>query len=239
MDQSRLDRVLRLLHQASDDSSVLRRICVVCVGVTSMTGAGASRIVGGRHDTLEASDALAARVEELQVTFAEGPCLEVVTSYKPWLEPDLASPRAQQRWPRFAPAALECGIAASFAFPLIAGGVAIGALDVYADRPGDLHDDQVQDTLILAALAGLAVQRLDQPNSIAAVDLYAEPVEEWAYAAVVHNAAGMVSEQLNIDVDEALLRLRAIAFATDRRVTDVARDVVDRKLRIDRWGSHD
>jgi hypothetical protein len=42
----------------------------------------------------------------------------------------------------------------------------------------------------------------------------------------------MVSVQLDITVAEALIRLRAYAFSHDRLITDVAQDVVDRRLRL-------
>jgi hypothetical protein len=48
----------------------------------------------------------------------------------------------------------------------------------------------------------------------------------------VHNAAGMVSAQLAISVTEALIRLRAFAFTNDRLLTDVAKDVIARRLRL-------
>jgi hypothetical protein len=229
-----LDRVLRLLH-GIDQFSVLHRICLVCVDLTSMAGAGVSRIVDGRHDTLDASDGFADGVESLQVELAEGPCVEAVATFRPWVEPDLTAPSAVRRWPRFAPAALERGVAAAFAFPLITGGVAVGALDVYSTRPGPMMDAHFEDTVVLAGLAALAVESLDRPSGVTGVDLAAEPAEEWAHAAVVHNASGMVSVQLGVSVEEALVRLRAVAFATERRVADVARDVVERKLRIESW----
>ena len=46
---------------------------------------------------------------------------------------------------------------------------------------------------------------------------------------VVHQASGMVAAQLDISVGEALMRLRAYAFGNDRRLTDVAEDVVARR----------
>ncbi len=49
---------------------------------------------------------------------------------------------------------------------------------------------------------------------------------------VVHQAAGMVAAQLGVSVRDALVRLRAHAFGNDRSLTDVARDVVDRRLRF-------
>jgi hypothetical protein len=43
----------------------------------------------------------------------------------------------------------------------------------------------------------------------------------------------MVSVQLDVSVDEAMARLRAHAFATDRAARDVAHDVVTRRLRME------
>jgi hypothetical protein len=66
------------------------------------------------------------------------------------------------------------------------------------------------------------------PETLAAV------LEEGAdFRFVVHQAAGMVSAQLEVSVGEALVRLRAYAFANDRLLTDVADDVVARRLRFD------
>jgi AmiR/NasT family two-component response regulator len=50
---------------------------------------------------------------------------------------------------------------------------------------------------------------------------------------VVQNAAGMVSVQLGTSVTEALIRLRAYAFAHGRPLGDVAHDIVSRALRLD------
>jgi hypothetical protein len=235
MDQGRLERLLSALHRTDSSTSVLHRLCVVCADTTALDGAGVSRISAGRHEMIVASDSTAARVEMLQISLAEGPCIEVMASFHPSLEPDLTSLRARDRWPNFARAALDQGIAATFAFPLITGGVAIGALDVYSRQTGDMATDQVEDALILAHLAALAVDRLDVGSTIDGVDLSTEPAEPWAHAAVVHNATGMVSEQLGIDVHEALLRLRSVAFVTGRTVADISRDVVSRNFRIESW----
>ena len=54
-----------------------------------------------------------------------------------------------------------------------------------------------------------------------------------AYRAEVHQASGMVSIQLKIPVAEALVRIRAHAFAHDRPVGVVAADIVARRLRLD------
>jgi AmiR/NasT family two-component response regulator len=47
---------------------------------------------------------------------------------------------------------------------------------------------------------------------------------------VVYQAQGMVQAQLGIDLPEAMVRLRAYAYAQDRRVSEVAQDIVARRL---------
>ena len=48
----------------------------------------------------------------------------------------------------------------------------------------------------------------------------------------VHQAAGMVSEQLDLRTSDALVLLRAAAYASERPIDDLAHDVVTRRLRF-------
>jgi hypothetical protein len=49
----------------------------------------------------------------------------------------------------------------------------------------------------------------------------------------VSQATGMLIDQLDVDAAEALVRLRANAYATNRSATDVARDILDNGLRLE------
>src|SRR6202034_4853349 len=80
----------------------------------------------------------------------------------------------------------------------------------------------------IAALAILVPQANAPPGKLAAE---LEAGADFQY--VVHQAAGMIAAQLQFSVSLALIRLRAHAFAADRRLTDVAEDVVARRLRFD------
>jgi hypothetical protein len=239
MDQRRLERLLASLHGTATSTSVLHRICVVCADTTFCFGAGLSRLVDGHQEVITGSSPEATAVERLQVTLAEGPCAEVLTTFEPFFEPELSSTRALDRWPAFARSALQLGVEAAFAMPLLNNGIAVGALHVYSRTRGNLGTEHVKDVTLLAELAALAVHRGDGQLSIEGVAIEVEPAEPWAHSAIVHNASGMVAEQLGIDVDSALLRLRSLAFATDRRVIDISRDVVDRRVRIESWAAHD
>jgi len=111
------------------------------------------------------------------------------------------------------------------------GALRLGALNLYRDRPGPLSDEQYADSLVLAGVAAqavLAMQAQAPPGALAA------ELEKGAnFRFVVHQASGMVAAQLGVSVGEALVRLRAYAFANDRLLTEVALEVVARRLRFD------
>ncbi len=168
-------------------------------------------------------------IEELQYTLGEGPCVDAYQQNRVVAEPDLADPVAD-RWPAFTPAALDAGVRAVFGFPLRAGAVRLGALNLYRGRSGALSGDQQGDALVVAEVAARWVleAQAGAPAGTVAVQVAAGA----DFHLVVHNAAGMVSVQEGISVTEALIRLRAFAFSHDRLVGDVAGDIVARRFRL-------
>src|SRR4051794_32073814 len=139
MGARRLDRLLAALHRTDGTRPVLERICVVGVDAVGADGAGLSRFAAKGHSMAAASDPSAAEVEGLQIELSEGPCLNARETGHPFLEPDLRSSAALARWPRFAPAALDHGVAAVFAFPVAGPRQALGALHLFVRPPGGLH----------------------------------------------------------------------------------------------------
>jgi len=126
---------------------------------------------------------------------------------------------------------VAAGVRAVFGFPLQVGGVRLGALNLYRTRPGALGDEQHANALVMADVVAQAVLLLQANASPGEVSAELEAEADFQY--VVHQAAGMVAVQLNITVAQALVRLRAHAFAADEPLADVARDVVTRALRFD------
>lgn len=208
-----------------------QRLCDVCAEVTGTTGAGIMLMSGSiQRGSVCTTDAVSALIEQLQYELGEGPCLDAYHHDRPVLEPDLADPKTP-RWAAFTGPALAAGVGAVFGFPLQVGAVRLGALNLYADGPGALTDDQHADALLMADLAAQALLLIqaDAPAGTVATELEANA--DFQY--VVHQASGMVAAQLDVPVGQALIRLRAHAFGNDRTLTDVARDVVDRRLRFD------
>jgi hypothetical protein len=207
------------------------RLVGACVEALDVTGAGIMLMVDDEHrGTFACSDAVIGVVEELQFTLGEGPCVDTYRSSEPVLEPNLPDPSVV-RWPGFTGPAVNAGVQAIFGFPLLVGTQRIGALDLYLDYPGELRPDQVSDALILAGVAAHAI--LDA-QAIAPEGELAQEIEAvTAPRAVVHQAAGMGMLQLSVSVAEALSRIRALAYAEGRSTDAVARDIVERRLRLD------
>ena len=200
-----------------------------CVDVLHVTGAGIMLMVDDEHrGTLACSDAAIRATEELQFAFGEGPCIDTYHSGRPVLEPQLANPKVA-RWPAFSKPALEAGVEAIFGFPLRIGAIRIGALDLYRDAPGALTVEQYTDAEIMAELITHAVLELqaDAPHGA-----FASELDVKGHRAVVHQASGMVSAQLDMPVREALTRLRGYAVANDLSLDEVSRSVVERRLLI-------
>jgi hypothetical protein len=226
----RLMRILELL-KARDDGSGTIPLCEVCAEALTVTGAGIMLMSGElpRGSACSSNDT-SALIEELQFTMGEGPCVDAYHHDRPVLEPDLADPEVP-RWLAFTPPALEAGARSVFGFPMQVGAVRLGALNLYRDRPGALTGDQHADALVMAGVAArevLAVQAQAPSGALAA-----ELESAGNFRFVVHQATGMIAAQLDVGVAEAMIRLRAYAYAHGRLLSDVGGDVVARRLRFE------
>jgi hypothetical protein len=226
MAADRRARIVARIVAAGGSPSAPGPLCEVAAEVIGVTGAG----VMVMHDdipqaSLCSTGPVSALIEELQYTLGEGPCIDAHRTGTVIVEPDLSSP-AYLRWPAFTPEALDAGARAVFGFPVRIGAARIGALNVYRDQSGPLDDEQHADALVMADVIArtiLTFQAHAEPGAIA-VELNAD------IHSVVHQAAGMVSVQLDTSVGDALARLRAYAFGTDDSITEVAHAVVAREL---------
>jgi hypothetical protein len=223
-------RWLRMSRALASGHPAATGLCSACVTTLSVTGAGITLIAaGGAQVSLCTSDATVRQLAELEFSLGDGPAVEAHTLGLPVLEMDLLR-RPPTRWPAFAGPALDLGMRAIFAFPLRLGAARLGALVLYQAHPGALGHDTYDDTLIAAEVItrSIITRQAGMPEEALMSDL----TDDRAFHAEVHQASGIVSVQLGIGVADALVRLRARAFALDRPIVDVAADVVARRMRF-------
>jgi hypothetical protein len=227
------DRWDELLHEATRaGAGQAQRIAELCVDMLGVTGAGISLVSNtGAHGVICATNDVAMRIEELQVTLGEGPCMDAITGGGPVLVPDLddRQDRLPERWPAFLSAVARAGVRAVFAFPLRIGVIHIGALDLYRNSAGALGEDQLSAALLAAEAAGLALLSLQSEEETG----LALDARSGSFQPQVHQATGMVMVQAGVTIEQAFLLLRARAFASGRSLSEVSADVVGRRLRFD------
>lgn len=196
----------------------------------SLDGAGVLVASGGqRRAVLGASDDRMHRLEQMQATFDEGPCMDAYHSGRFAGAPDLAS--AQARWPVFGPAAAAAGIGAAFSVPVQVGDIVLGALDCYRVRPGALTPTQISMAelsadiaadLILHAQMGAGADAVVEQMTLG--DTAPESVEQ---------ASGMTAVRLGISIPRALELLREHARVHHLSLDDVAASVIAGRLHIE------
>ena len=230
--------------------------CAAAADAMAVTGGWLSAGQGPQPGHLvHATDGVSERLAELQLTLGEGPVPDVYATGAPVLASDLGDTDIEPRWPVFAPAARRAGAAAIFAFPLQIGAIRSGVLGLYRDQAGPLSALQFGDALIFADTAtllllgaqghaangvpanglptnGVPSNGLPSNGLPARLGPAGQPPALGLGHAEIDQATGMLTEQLGVSITDAYLRLRAYAFVNDLRLTDVARDIVARRLRL-------
>jgi hypothetical protein len=209
------------------------RLAHAVARVLPVDGAGISLFFADdRRLPVGASDTIAEEVERLQFTVGEGPCLSAHAEGRPIVadETTIAS-----RWPAFYDALLSrTPVRGTISLPLPGGLRGIGALDLYVVPPRDVGTLGLQDALAVADEVAALLQaqsRADRRTGDAPAWVDAPPTDR---RAIVWQAMGYVNAGLQLDSQDALAILRAHAYAEGGDLDDVAREVVEGRLPLER-----
>jgi hypothetical protein len=213
--------------------SAADRLCRACVRLLDVDGAAVSLMHdGSTQGTFGSSSELSRRLDEFQFTYGEGPCLEAVSTGLPVLVGDFEAPE-EQRWPAFGRAVLDAGVRAVFALPVTISDAPVGALDLFSSRPGPMSADGLDGGLWAAELAARPL--LDLMTSEVDWEVAGEGGNGWEQLASlerveVYQATGMIVGLLDVGLAEALVRLRAYAFAQGLTASEAAWAIVERRV---------
>lgn len=210
------------------NTSSPRDLCAGFVRMIPVSGASISLIDrSGRQSSLGSSDAVAARIDELQFQLGEGPQWDALKNRSYVMIPNLDSDE-MAAWPIFAQAMEYLPARALFTLPLLMGAATVGVVTLYNENVGQLSRQQFRQAVAIAAsITWRAVH-----SAIRSADLD-EPVESETSPALrreVHQATGIIVAQLDISATAAFSRLQAHAFATNQNLQTVAHDVVENRV---------
>lgn len=203
--------------------AVTRALCRELVAETGIDGVGVAVFASAStRDLVFATDVLAEELDELQFTVGEGPCLDAYRFGSRERIDDLLGTEALARWPIYSTQASALGAASVYAYPLGADDARLGVLELYGRSPVTLtHRDDVRCRLFARSIGHAVLRELD-PGTL----MVSGSGEGVFRRGNVNVAAGMVAARLRISVEEALVRLRALAFSRQRRITAIAQDII-------------
>ncbi len=224
------------IAQYPDGTLGPRELCLSCVKVLPVQRAAITvGVASATWETLGASDDRAMRIERHQIVAGEGPAVDAAACGGPVLVDDLSA--QFDRWPGFTTTAGDDARGALFAFPLQIGAISVGVLDLSRDEPPEL---QPADMLAISGVTDIVTMVLLSRPAHGGTD--GQGPDSWwipsPSSTEIHQATGMVVAQLSVPPSVAYLRLRAYAFARDQALVDVARDVIERRLRFDPEDAH-
>jgi len=225
----RWEHIAASFSRINPDQPLGDRLCTLACTILNMARSSVGLLSGNHFVPVAATDDRARTLVDQQFTLGDGPAFEAVHTVTPVLAPDLTSPVAGSRWPAFAPVATALGVKAEFAFPLRVGAARLGVLTLYDDNPTTLGPATVADAMVLASFAAeviIGMQAGDEqhPGTL---------LPNLNSGSEVHQAVGMVSEQLGIPIVEALVRLRSHAYASNTPLSVIARNVINGQLTLD------
>ena len=162
-------------------------------------------------------------LELLQVEADVGPCLEAYRTGHPVLVADLDAEAA--RWPAFAERAAMYEFRSVTALPLRLRTERVGALNMFRDETGDWP---TTDVAVAQALADVATIGILHQRILSRSELVNQQLQTALNTRlIIEQAKGVLAERGAIDMDGAFSLLRAHARKTNRRLADLARDVVN------------
>jgi hypothetical protein len=210
-------------------------VCLAAVAGLGMSGAVVTlRSTSGSEAVAAASDAASTAVAELELTLGEGPSRDAFSRGRPVLVGDLDDPR-QASWVGYTSAALGQGICSVFAFPLHHGAARFGVLTMFGDAPQHLERVRTARFLALTELATEMLMESSGTRTDGRLDPDLESVLD--FRSEIYQAQGMAMVTLGTDLPDALARMRAHAFHTERTLLEVSVDILARRLTLTEEGT--
>jgi GAF domain-containing protein len=172
----------------------------------------------GRPETPAATDEVSAAVDAVQYETGEGPCLSAIVEDDLFRTGDLAE---ETRWPRFSrPAVERTGVRSVLAYRLFTDDDTLGALNLYSRERNAFGDDSVGVGTILTAHAALAFARARERAQISGLE------QAVASNRAIGMAIGILMAIRHIGQDDAFDLLRTVSQRTNRKLREIADDVV-------------
>jgi transcriptional regulator with GAF, ATPase, and Fis domain len=225
--QQAAEAFVELADTLIDDFDVVDFLSQVTIRCAEVLGVSAAGVLltdqRGALRVVAASTEESRLLELLQTQIDEGPCPECFRTGRTVAVADLSL--ETERWPQFATEAIRSGFTSVHAMPMRLRSDVIGTLNLFSERTGLLDDETVR---LGQALADVATIGLLQERAIRRRETLAEQLQTALNSRIViEQAKGVIAERRQLDMDGSFTLLRQTARNSNRRLSQLAQDVID------------
>jgi GAF domain-containing protein len=170
---------------------------------------------GGRFETRAPTSDLMFKIDELQMRYLEGPCVQAALDEIVVRTDDF---RNEPKWPNYSPAMVELGVHSGVSFKLYTADRTAGALNLFAFEPR-LWDTEAETVgMVLAAHAAAAILASRQGDQLQSALSTRDRIGQ---------AKGIIMERFGIDDVRAFAMLRQLSQDGNIKLADIAQRVID------------
>jgi GAF domain-containing protein len=215
-----------LVNEEALDDTLQRVADLACRNIGGADVAGVTLLRDGKPTTAVYTDPTSPEVDSAQYEARMGPCLDAFRHQQVFR---IESTAEDEQWPDFSQACVEHGIMSTMSLPLGVRGNGIGALNLYSKEPAAFSEEDEQVGVMFATQASVALANAQLYNS--AYRLTQQLQEALTSRAVIDQAKGILMAQHGMGADEAFDTLRTDSQRENRKLRDLAQELVDRARR--------
>ena len=170
---------------------------------------------GGKFESLAGTSDLPHQLDDLQMKYNEGPCVEAALDELIVRTDDF---RTERRWPKYSSAAVELGILSGLSIKLYTSSQTAGALNLFASKPDAFDAESETAGAILAAHAAAAILASRRGEQLESALSTRDRIGQ---------AKGIIMERYRVDDVQAFDMLRRLSQESNTRLVDIAQRVID------------
>ncbi|MEW1955636.1 GAF and ANTAR domain-containing protein [Terrabacter sp. NPDC080008] len=214
-------RMSALIYAGADSGSIHRSL-VDCAAhlVEGCDRASLLLRTRDRFVTAASTDAIARRIDQIEIEIGEGPCVDAIVSEAYQHDADLTD--ATSPWPRFTERIVaETPVRSAIGYRLLLDGDKVGALNLYSDTPGALTGRSADSGAVIASFASVALMAIRAREEAATLRQGLQSNRE------IGKAVGLLMAAHHISGEEAFELLRTTSQELNMKLAKLASQIVE------------
>jgi GAF domain-containing protein len=212
-----------LVNEEALDDTLQRVADLACRTLEGADVAGVTMLRDGKPTTTVYTDPTSPEVDSAQYETGVGPCLDAFRHQQVFR---IHSTEEDEQWKAFSEACVAHGIMSTMSLPLGVRGKGIGALNLYSKQPAAFSEDDEQLGMMFATQASVALANAQLYDSTYRMTQQLQ--EALTSRATIDQAKGILMRDHGVGAEEAFNILRTTSQKENRKLRELAQEMVDR-----------